>query len=376
METWYELKNILDPKRKDKVKVSIVYHDKGGKTHTMDNLRHSYHRYEKQDLIPDLENKEVNFEAGKSFKIIRANLKVVQEGMVLTNTGSREDKDGGLYIEDENENIFDLTLFGNEHKHYSKRVLGTVLLNTDFKAIVRDEMDSNEYPLKDDRTGFDFGHKLSRKLKKAILPWLEEGLNKLKNEGATSETNDMGEANKAIDKLIRSITDEDLSGLGVKVPEDLDSAIRFEFNPVSVSSQTSRNVRVFIDTEEIAVGETIHLELKNNLGVTINGAAVAASDFQLDSDTFKVPDPESGKNISAHTIQVSCILDKAEDDLTAKWNTKKDTTHLICKAKDPPPKLSGELLFWNQARCLSCPATRWSPVTSFSVIGSHFGLRS
>ena len=35
----------------------------------IENLRHSYHRYEKKDLIPDLEDKEVNFESGKSFKI-------------------------------------------------------------------------------------------------------------------------------------------------------------------------------------------------------------------------------------------------------------------------------------------------------------------
>ena len=114
LETWYELKNILNPKRKDKVKVSIVYHDKGsGKPHTYENLKHSYYRYEKKDLIPDLEDKLVNFESGKSFKIIRANLKVVQEGYVLNNTGSREERDGGLYVEDENENIFDKTTSGN-----------------------------------------------------------------------------------------------------------------------------------------------------------------------------------------------------------------------------------------------------------------------
>jgi hypothetical protein len=352
IETWYELKNILNPKRKNRVKIEIVYHDRRGNTTTINNLKHSYYKFEKKDLIKDIENETVNFERD-SFKIIKANMKVVPDGTELEIESDREKRTGGLYIEDENGNVFDLTLFGQGGKAYSRRIIGTVVLTSDFKRLVQEEMKNGEYPLKVNRTGFDFSHPLAQKLRRALKKWLEEGLNKLKNESGSSATNDMGDANKEIDKLMRAIT-EDIGGAGTEIPESLDQAIQFSQNSYDVlDGLVPKRVRVFIDTKKIQPRQTIDLELTNNANQVpgSGGGAVSAtsSDFFLDQDSFKVPDPDPDSDIAFYDIEVTCARVTAEDDLTANWDDKEsDSAHLTCVAKVTPPALSGECLFWEQ----------------------------
>ena len=355
IETWYELKNILNPKRKNKVKIEIVYHDKDGKTTSINDLKHAYYQVEKKDLIKDIENETVNFERD-SFKIIKANMKTVQTEHELEIGSNREERTAGLYIEDENGNVFDLTLFGQSGKAYSRLVIGTVVVNSDFKRIVQQEMDNGEYPLKVDRTGFDSQHPLTRKLRRTLRKWIEEGLNKLKSESASSATNDMGDANKEIDKLMRAISD-DIGGEG-ETPESLDQAIQFsQRNYVVLEGLIPKRVRVFIDTKKIKPHQTIDLELASNAGQALSGGVVgvnaAGSVFFLDNNSFKVPDPDPDSDIVFYDIEVTCggVADPADTDtLTAKWqnHTEKDDANLKCIAKSVPPELTGECLFWEQ----------------------------
>ena len=134
LRTWFELKNIL--RKNAPMKVLLVYHDERGRERTKDDFLHKFWGYEKTPIpgIDDLKNEKV---PGEEFTISEAKIYTVPEGTKLSRSSSREERTGGLFIEDENENLYDLQLFGLEYSQYTRLLIGTIQLTKNFRDIVK-----------------------------------------------------------------------------------------------------------------------------------------------------------------------------------------------------------------------------------------------
>lgn len=327
---YFELRNILSdiPPR---VKVSLVYHEKSGGTQIEKNLVHYFHKLEKDEFGQALRDRPLPLEDKTRVMIKEARMYLAREGVKLVQTGLKDERTGGLYIEDEYGQIYDLTLFNKESESWTSRLVGQVILSKEFKQLVLDEIDDDVLVLSDDRSGFDKSHPFYKALRAALGDWIDSIIKKMKEVSEQQEVHDMGDANKVIDKMMKAAFTTTPEGTGRQsAPKDVEYMEFGSSEYAIVAEQDDNYVRLYLNAKEFPTGTNVVLNTDDPR-------------FQLEPRQFKIPEIEPERNVYRKAIQVYCPTPSLTAILTAtaiRASDKKEfSAHTSLKSVPTPPPL-------------------------------------
>jgi hypothetical protein len=296
LRRYYELKNILlDPS----IDVILEYHDWNGKE--------TKERLEFYTCVKSPVGKELGGLAlpvrGYDVRVISA--KMYRAAERLNQQKRAEARTGGLYVEGEHGQVYDLTLFGLEDSNpdVTQYLVGEIILSEDSKRYFQEEYTKrNEEVITRTREGIREGHNFYKLLRGAVIDWIKEIIASERKGPPVSSDLDAGK--EAYDELNR-IADEFLGKsvvvvdppIGPGQPKREVDTIEFASSEYSIIQDKISRITLLVNTEKFAQGTKIHFVSPN-------------PDFKVNPKQDKVPEAAPGEKVAHVAVEVTCsVLD-------------------------------------------------------------------
>lgn len=266
--------------------------------------------------------------------------KMLKTKNVILNQDEGEQRTGGLFIEGEHGQIYDLTLFGEEknYRDTSLHMIGEVILSEDAKKYMDDSFtNTGETVLKRTREGFDTKHPFYKELKKKLSPWIGRILESESQDSGTTQSEQFQEAIKRLNEIgIELLESKNLEkgteGPVGPPPPRLPDTIAFSPESPEIEQAVSCKIFLKINCEKINPGTKITYK--------IGGTDRAHFDIKWETD--KVPLPNK-KNLAKIPIFIKCNELSATAEIVAETEKKNGEktggTYCFLKCveeKDPP----------------------------------------
>ena len=344
---YYELKNVLNDSQID---VMLLYRD-GSPNQKFKKLEFvNYHKSaellsEKSDLKP------LNIDPNYDIRVISA--KICRAKVPLSQQRG-ESRTGGLFIEGEHGQVYDLTLFGFEsgYRDASVRVIGEVILSEDAKRFMDDYYTKHsETMLTRTREGFKTTTKFYRKLNEQIGPWLEKILESESEKSMSVSSDRLKSTIKLLNQIGRDLLEaknlesgEDDEGTGQKKKKkkfQLPDTIEFSPKSPKIEQGVLCSISLKINCERIKPGTKVDF--------SIHGAERA--NYNIRCDTDRVP-KGNRKGLAKIPILIKCNEIGSAAEICAVTSTPTEKVEKWCdltciEETDGPylPKLNEYLEF-------------------------------
>lgn len=347
LSRYYELKNILNDEQVD---VVLLYVDA---KETPEPKKLEFVNYEKSANRIGKEIGDIPLEIDSNYNIKIISAKIWRANTVLTQEKG-ESRTGGLFIEGEHGQVYDLTLFEHEknYRHASVRIIGQVILSEDAKKYMDDYYkNEGETILTRTREGFRTQTKFYKELKKKLEPWLVDILESESEKSLASPSDHFKEAIEMLNEIAKKLLEaknlesgEDLGGPGRKKQEKkplLPDTIEFSPKSPKIEQGVLCKISLKINCERIRSGTKISFRKEG----------VNRSHYDIKWDTNKVPKPNTD-GLAKIPILIKCnelnafaeicaVTQKMNGEKTEKW------CDLVCVPESGPvgPNLTEYLQF-------------------------------
>ena len=350
LSQYYELKNVLNDK---KVDVFLLYLD-GKKNPDIKKLEFVNYQKNAEPIGKTLSDIPLPIAEDYDIRIISARIWKTKNAVLNQEKG--ELRTGGLFIEGEYGQIFDLTLFDQErsYRDVSLRIIGEVILSKDAKRYMDNFYTEQGITiLTRTREGFDKKFTFYKELKKKLGPWLEQILESESDSSQSTSSEQFKEAIRRLNEIGKKLLEaknletqpkEEEPGEEPQQPQHkLPDTI--EFSPESPEIEQGVLSKIFlkINCEKIRPGTKI----------TSSVGGLDRTHFEIDWETNKVPNPNKN-GLAKIPILVKCNELSATAEIIAQTQKKNDelTGEKYCllkcvEEKDSPdrPELTEYLEF-------------------------------
>lgn len=343
LQKYYELKNLLND---EKVDVLLYYLDSKEKPQPVKLEFINYHKNAEQvgktlSEIP-LAIDTSDLEGEYNIRIISA--RMLRAKNVILNQSRGEERTGGLFVEGEHKQVYDLTLFEQErnYRDASLRMIGEVVLSEDAKRYMDDYYTKHGTPiLTRTREGFDTRYGFYKELKKKLEPWL---VGILESESQSSMAPKTDKFDKGIKKL-NEIAMKMLETKNLETGEDIGETGGDDKGPVLPDT-----IAFSPESANVEQGERSRLSLKINCEkinpgtrVLFRKAGLDSAHFDVEWDTVRVPKPNK-YGLAKIPIYVKCNEIDATAEIVAQTKKKNDekTVEKYCFLKCVDPQLPPE----------------------------------
>ena len=261
----------------------------------------------------------------------------------ILNQDEGEQRTGGLFIQGEHGQIYDLTLFGEEknYRDASLRMIGEVILSEDAKRYMDDfYTEQGVTILKRTREGFDQKYSFYKELKKKLSPWIVGILESESQDSGTTQSEQFKEAIKRLNEIGKELLESKNLEIGDEGNEETDTPTppklpdTIAFSPESPGIEQAVSCKIFlkINCEKIKPGTKILYKIQG----------VDSAHFDVKWETDRVPLPNK-ENLAKIPIFIKCNEMNATAEIvaeTVKKNGEK-TGEKYCflkcvEEKDPP----------------------------------------
>ena len=348
LSVYYELKNVLND---EKIDVVLWYMDGSSNAKAQ---RLSFVNYAKTQIGKEIGNIPLAVDPEFDIKIISA--KMWKTNAIL-NQEKGEKRTGGLYIEGEYGQIFDLTLFGQErnYREASAKLVGEVILSEDAKNYMDHQYrEHQETVLSRTREGFKQNQIFYQQLKKNLERWFVQILESETEASSTTTTDQFNEAIKKLNEIGKNLLEvknleggEDPTGEviddGPPPPPKLPDTIAFTRQNQSIEQGILSRMSLKINCKKIAPGAKVHFR--------VDGTDKAH--YEIKWETTRVPKPNKN-DLATIPILIKCNELDAKAEIYA-WtkvkngdNTPEVYSMFNCVEEgdhDPIDEKNGELQF-------------------------------
>jgi len=317
LSLYYELKNVLNDK---KVDVFLLYLD--GKENP-DVKKLSFVNYEKnaEAIGKTLSNIPLSVDKNYDIRIISAKIWRTKNAILDQERG--ESRTGGLFIEGEYGQIYDLTLFDQEknYRDASLRIIGEVILSGDAKGYMDNIQNEGITILTRTREGFDRKTTFYKELKKKLESWLIGILESESNSSMSTSSEQFKEAIKKLNEIGKKLLeaknleaqlDQDEPGEKPEPPKsELPDTI--VFSPESPKIEQGVLCKIFLNIN----CEKIKPETK----IIFKVEGLDKTHFEVNWETSRVPKPNK-KGLAKIPIFVKCNELLATAEIIAQTEKK------------------------------------------------------
>lgn len=315
---YYELKTVLNDK---KVDIFLIFLDE---KETPEPKKLEFVNYQKNaaPIGKNLLDIPLQIDQNYDIKIISAQLYKTNNPVLNQERG--ESRTGGLFIEGEHGQIYDLTLFDQEknYRDISLRIIGEVVLSDDAKKYM-DDMYTNEGTtiLTRTREGFDHKFTFYKELKKKLHPWIVGILQSESDVGSSTHSEQFKEAIKKLNEIGKRLLEAKIlePGPGPEGPEgpteppksNLPDTILFYPESANVEQGILTKIFLKINCEKIRPGTKVIFR-KEGLGRT---------HFEISWESEKVPTPNK-EGLAKIPIFIKCNELDATCEIVAEVQKK------------------------------------------------------
>ncbi len=203
------------------------------------------------------------------------------------NVNKKEDNTN-IIVKDENDIVFDNTMFAFNNSSLATNVSGELLINGLYDlCYVHLNMEEPDAIIRDNRTGFDTKNPFYEKLSSVINPIIEKIL--IEN-GPKIESTDLtnnkkfNEALKKLNKYLASeikseISGGNLEGDGLKNNEYL----KFARGSISLTKGKTYNIKLYINSDYILPQDEIKINVPENDSIKVNPLIITYQDYEINN---------------------------------------------------------------------------------------------
>ena len=281
----------------------------------------SFVNYAKTQIGKEIGNIPLAIDPEFDIKIISAKM---WKTNVILNQEKGEKRTGGLYIEGEYGQIFDLTLFGQErnYREASAKLVGEVILSEDAKNYMDHQYRNHqETVLSRTREGFKQNQIFYQQLKKNLERWFVQILESETEASSTTTTDQFNEAIKKLNEIGKNLLDvKNLEGGedigegpdGPPPPPKLPDTIAFTRQNQSIEQGILSRMSLKINCNKIAPGAKVHFR--------VDGTDKAH--YEIKWETTRVPKPNKN-DLATIPILIKCNELDAKAEIYA-WTKVKN----------------------------------------------------
>ncbi len=228
----------------------IVYYEEEGNTPII--LSSVNYQFKEEN---EIYNEDFSFRyEGKE---INCNLKLYD------NENKKEDGTNIIVI-DENESVFDNTMFGHENNPATKNLSGQLLISGFYK-LCYDHLNSDnpEAIVRENRTGFETKSNFYKELDKSVLPHL---MRVLEASGRKVETTNLGnnrkfnEALKNLNKYLKAELKDEIHGGNIKGVTPPTEGIKFARANATITQGKEYSMKLYINSDMISYNDKISID--------------------------------------------------------------------------------------------------------------------
>jgi hypothetical protein len=254
---------------------------------------------------------------------------------------SYEDREGGLLVLDEDDDVLDLTLFGYDDDPAAARLFGQLRLNG-AGELIRARLNSQtpEEILTETREGFDRKHAFYKVLRSQLDPWLKPFVDaerqRLGSKASALSAETRRRHQRAFDrlnKLAQQLLGQ-TKGPGpgpAPTPPHTDAAMEFRQKGTTIRVGSSRTVQLLVNTTLIRAGSEIRV-------LADDAHVVYPTDPMLE-----VPEPQDTEPTVALSVRLEGL---GRGDSTVKAMADSVTVSMDCSVvEEDVPDLSSGVLF-------------------------------
>ncbi len=258
---------------------------------------------------------------------------------------SYEDREGGLLVLDEDNDVLDLTLFGFDDEPAAARLFGQLRLNG-AGELIRSRLNSQnpEEILTETRDGFDRKHAFYKTLRAQLDPWLKPFVDTerqrlgSKPSALSAETRRRHErAFDRLNMLAKQLLGQ-TSGPGPgPCPAGLhtDAAMEFRQKRASIRTGSSRTLQLLVNTLQVPVGSHVSV-------VSDDGHIVYPIDPVLE-----VPEPQGSEPTVTLPVRLEGV---GPGDIAVSAVANSATASVDCSVfEEDLPDLTSGVAFWPDA---------------------------
>lgn len=248
-------------------------------------------RYEHPALSASTELAAKNWDLEFEGTVIRVEgVLLAYESEMVQGEGSYEDREGGLLVVDEDDNVLDLSLFGFDDEPAASRLFGELKL-VGAGSLIRERLNASqpEEILTETRDGLDRKHPFYKRLRTDVDAWLKPFVD-TERQRLASKTSTLSDETKrrhqrAFDRLNRMynqlLGESSGPGLGPQGPKPhTNQALEFRLPRVTLPIGERRVPQLLINTARVSPGTTIAIAPDDSTTV-----------FTLD-DFIETPEPD------------------------------------------------------------------------------------
>jgi hypothetical protein len=319
---------------------------------------------------------------------------------MIQGESSYDEREGGLLIVDEDDNVLDLTLFGFDEEPAAARLYGTLKL-AGAGSLIRDLLngDPPEEILTETRDGFERRHQFHRQLRSLIDPWLKQFVDAerqrlgSKPSGLSDDTRRRHErAFNRLNDLYRNLLGES-TGLGSgpePTPPHTDLPLEFRTPWATIRTGSHRQVQLLINTGKVKPGSIVQISSSDpsvvlpaleTFEVAVAAPGTDTSVVPLRLEGLRTGDASvTAESDEKRAVLPTAVTDEETPDLSAGLAFHPDVLELrdgertnlrlyadlrVVGRGDEPTVVSS-----NPKIEILTPSPRWEPVTAFIVRSS------
>ena len=313
LSKYYELKTVLNDTEVD---VILLYLD--GKQTPEPKKLEFINADKNATLIDTVTDIQLDIDPKYDIRIISAN---IFRSKIPLNQERGESRTGGLFVEGEHGQIFDLTLFDHEKNYRTAalRIIGDVILSEDAKRYMDDFYTKHgETVLTRTREGFSGKTKFYKELKKKLETWLVNILEKESETSSSSASDKFSDAIKMLNDIAKKLLDvknlePDPSVIGgcqtgpppPPPPPPLPDTIQFSPESPKIEQGVTCKISLKINAERIKPGTKIYFTKEGK----------DRNHYTIEYDATTVP--KSTKGLSKIPILIKCNELQAQAEIKA-----------------------------------------------------------
>ena len=317
LQKYYELKNVLND---EKIDINLYYIDSKDPKPT----KLTFVNYQKNASPIGKTLSDISLPINRDYDIRIISAKMLKTKNVILNQEEGEQRTGGLFIEGEHGQIFDLTMFGQEKNYQdaSLRLIGEIILSEDAKRYMDNYYTKEGVTiLKRTREGFDKKYTFYKELEKKISPWLKGILESESQDSASTTSEQFKNVMKRLDEIGRK-------ELEAKNLETGPEGVVITDGPPPPPPPPVDTIQFSPDSPEIEQAVLCKIFLKINCAKIDPGTKISyrvdgadAAHYDIKWEATRVPKPNK-KNIAKIPIYIKCNEIDATAEIVAETKKK------------------------------------------------------
>ncbi|MEC9484808.1 MAG: hypothetical protein UMR38_02895 [Candidatus Izemoplasma sp.] len=198
-----------------------------------------------------------------------------------------------IIIKDENNVVFDETLFGLEHTHGASYIAGEYVIHG-ISDVLREKLNAKEPEeiLRDSRDGFDRRHRFTNHMYHRVINVLRDVIEKfnIERESISYSLNTnkkLLDALKKINSYFNELKLSRIGGLdkGLSAPSE---GLRFARPEINITRRKTYALQLFINTDDIEPKETILLSARSNNDIDIETSEITYQEDDIKYDNLVI----------------------------------------------------------------------------------------